>query len=194
MQLWRTEKRVAHFYPETNITESWYLDAKQRIKPTRFFDAHKRAIEYQATETVHGKQEKDWHYRYDLISEKLKNNLTLVSTSGEGCDQEQHFKLESEKGAIELVWLPAKRLVKTFSVRKKHHYETWKLKEYSQDTEKVSVFFAIRDNYYATDFADIGDDHTDPFLTRMVTLGFIEHGASGFYDDEGRALQGGHQH
>ena len=35
--------------------------------------------------------------------------------------------------------------------------------------------------YQTTDFADIGDDHTDPFLTDMVHQGFIEHGSDGVY-------------
>ncbi|MFT6897794.1 MAG: hypothetical protein ACJA13_002205 [Paraglaciecola sp.] len=46
----------------------------------------------------------------------------------------------------------------------------------------------------APDVSDIGDDHSDPFLIKMVTLGFIEHGASGFYDDKGNALEGAHHH
>ena len=42
--------------------------------------------------------------------------------------------------------------------------------------------------------ADIGDDHTDPFLTNMVNQGFIEAGASGFYDQNGNAIGEGHRH
>ena len=194
MQLWRTEKHVAHYYPTTQITESWYLDSRQRIKPTRFFDAHKRAIEYQASETVHGKQEKDWSYRYGMISEKLKNNMTKVATSGKGCEKQETYHLDNTKGSIELIWLPELQLVKSFSMKKHNTTEIWTLNQFDQNKAEIDQFFAVRNDYQTTDFADIGDDHTDPFLTRMVTLGFIEHGASGFYDDKGHALEGGHHH
>ena len=34
--LWRSGNTVAHQYPQTHITESWYLSKNQQIKPTRF--------------------------------------------------------------------------------------------------------------------------------------------------------------
>ena len=46
----------------------------------------------------------------------------------------------------------------------------------------------------STDFADVGDNEADPFLRKMIALGFVEHGASGFYSADGEALQGGHHH
>ena len=72
-------------------------------------------------------------------------------------------------------------------------HRSWTLTNADYEAD-VSNFFAKRVDYQATDYADIGDDHTDPFLTKMVTQGFIEAGASGFYDQHGRALKGEHNH
>ena len=66
----------------------------------------------------------------------------------------------------------------------------------SLDEVEIAAEFVKREQYISTDYADIGDDHTEPFLTQMVNLGFIEGGASDFYNAQGEALQGehGHQH
>ena len=46
----------------------------------------------------------------------------------------------------------------------------------------------------STDFADVGDNEAGPFLRKMIALGFVEHGASGFYQANGETLQGGAHH
>ena len=55
LNLWRQPNVVAHEYPQTRITETWEHVQQRLIKPTRYFDAHNRAIEYQPGESVHGK-------------------------------------------------------------------------------------------------------------------------------------------
>jgi hypothetical protein len=54
--------------------------------------------------------------------------------------------------------------------------------------------FALRDDYRTIDYADIGDSEDDPFVRKMIRMGFVSHGASGFYDEHGHALDGGHNH
>jgi hypothetical protein len=39
--------------------------------------------------------------------------------------------------------------------------------------------------YQTTDYADIGEDHTNKFITKMVTSVHIGGLASGIYNDEG---------
>ncbi|MDN4500832.1 hypothetical protein QX776_00305 [Alteromonadaceae bacterium BrNp21-10] len=194
LQLVRDQNTVMHRYPATQITESWYLTQHELIKPTRYFDAYQRAIEYQPAEKVHGKFESDWGYRYQLVSDKLFSQLTLLNESGEGCMQLQEFSLTTANKNIELLWLPALKLVKSFKITTPQMSQHWTLQHIDYDVQKINALRTTLDTYQATDFADIGDDHSDPFLTKMVTLGFIEHGASGFYNSEGAALEGQHQH
>lgn len=195
LHLWRQGQKVAHQYPQTDITEYWQLTPNDRIEVVRYFDHHQRAIEYQAGETVHGRGEKDWSYRYQLISQRLLGKMQRISQSGSGCDEQWQLTLDSKKGHLTLIWLPQLQLVKHFELRKNNGFtETWQLADLNLQTAQVNDFFAKRATYQSTDFADIGDDHSDPFLTNMVNLGFIEHGASGFYDDQGNALAGEHHH
>ena len=193
LHLWRNANNVAHEYPVTNITESWTLVRERFIKPTRYFDAHERAIEYQPGETIHGKKETDFSYRYQLISDKLINAMSLDKKDGKGCDTVEYYSLESPQGKFTLKWLPYLKLVAFFSVDKNGVTREWKLTnvDFNANTE---AFFSKRRDYQSTDYADIGDDHTDPFLTKMVTQGFIEAGASGFYDEHGHSIGETHSH
>ncbi|MGO4892485.1 hypothetical protein [Flavobacterium sp. W21_SRS_FM6] len=192
--LWRDGHTVAHQFPQTNITESWYLLKNQHIKPTRFFDHYKRAIEYQPGEKVHGKSEKDWLYRYQLVSQALLSQLELSSESGEGCNQEQTFSKDTPQGKIVVKWLPALNLLSYFSSTVGGQQEIWQLINKQSDSSQIQAFFAQRNAYQSTDFADIGDDHSDPFLAKMINLGFVEHGASGFYNADGQAIGAEHNH
>ncbi|WP_233267257.1 DUF4840 domain-containing protein [Paraglaciecola sp. L3A3] len=195
--LWRKKNTVAHQYPSTLVSEMWQLvpnSKKQLIKPTRFFEAHKRAIEYQPGETVHGKKETDWSYRLQLISDTFLNTMTLTNQLDKGCDSIDYLSKKDTDSEITIEWLPERKLVKSFTLVSDHHQEKWQLVKLTEQAKIIQSYFTALDKYQTTDFADIGDDHTDPFLTNMVTLGFIEPGASGFYDDKGKALSGGHHH
>lgn len=191
--LWRQGDTVAHQYPQTHITETWYLSKNQQIKPTRYFDEYQRAIEYQPGEQVHGKSERDWLYRYQLVSENLLAQMTLKQESGSGCERQQVFVHHSTNSSIELTWLPEQQLLSHFRWQKAEVSEEWQLVAQNHDEKTIKTFFNKLDQYKSTDYADIGDDHSDPFLTKMVTLGFVEHGASGFYDTQGKLLDG-HDH
>ncbi|MGY0638163.1 MAG: hypothetical protein ACW7DW_14620 [Paraglaciecola chathamensis] len=192
--LYRNGKTVAHHYPQTQITESWYLSPNQQVKPTRSFDSAKRAIEYQPGEKVHGKTETDWDYRNNLISQALLSQLDLVKETGTGCELTRHYSKTIGHTKISVQWAVEQSLLLEYSWQQDNKKEMWTLTEVNHDAKEVDRFFEQRSQYQTTDFADIGDDHSDPFLTKMVTLGFIEKGASGFYDDKGNALAGGHHH
>lgn len=70
----------------------------------------------------------------------------------------------------------------------------WILVSLESDEDKVGDRFAAWDSHATTDFADIGDNESDPFLMRMINLGFISHGASGFYDASGNMISSGAGH
>lgn len=194
----RSPNKVAHHYPATLITESWELNQVKMIKPTRYFDQYKRAIEYQPTELVHGKAEKDWSYRDQLVSNDFLEKAELVAQKNEGCELAALYQYNGAELNYRMTYLPQKRLISTFEVATADGeiIEAWTLTQATHEQTEVQAFFAQRDDYQSTDFADIGDDHTDPFLTNMVTLGFIEASSSGFYqaDDKGNVTALGHHH
>lgn len=189
--LLRNGNEVAHQYPQTGITESWQLNQANQIKSTRFFDLHERAIEYQPGEKVHGKSESDWSYRNQLISDSLLKKFTTTNTINEGCGRIETKIFSSDGLTMKITWLPELSLINSFTITEKKTdsiVESWSLKSLGLFSGQITPFFKSRYDYYATDYADIGDDHTDPFLTSMMNLGFIEHGASGFYDTNGNPM------
>lgn len=191
----RNGNEVAHQYPQTGITESWQLNQANQIKSTRFFDMHERAIEYQPGEKVHGKSESDWSYRYQLISDSLLKKFTTTKSINEGCGRIETKTFSNDGFTMKITWLPELSLINSFAITEKKTdsiVESWSLKSLDLSGEQITPFFKSRYDYYATDYADIGDDHTDPFLTKMMNLGFIEHGASGFYDTNGNPMADDH--
>ncbi|WP_232364963.1 hypothetical protein [Salinimonas marina] len=193
LSLWRMDNKVAHQYPATQITEVYTLVRNKLIKPVRYFDNHQRAIEYQPGETIHGKRETDFSYRYQLISDTFIDKMTLVGSTDKNCNQTNTYELKTATSFFKLVWRVKHQLIERFEIKQDNMHRIWTLTNADFDAD-ISTFFAKRVDYQSTDFADIGDDHTDPFLTRMVTQGFIEAGASGFYDQHGNALEGEHNH
>ncbi|WP_404402095.1 hypothetical protein LG288_03530 [Idiomarina seosinensis] len=195
MSLWRKPQHVAHQYPQTQMTEMWQFVREEMLKPTRYFDAHQRAIEYQPNDIIHGKRETNWSYRNQLIADKLLQRMNKISEQGSGCSKTETYQLQLAQQTLVIDWLPAYQLPKRFQRSdSRGNRIIWQQQRLNQDKAVITDFFAHRDVYQATDYADIGDDHTDPFLTNMVSQGFIEAGASGFYDTEGNALEAEHQH
>jgi hypothetical protein len=182
--LWRKNNVVAHQYPSTQITEMWQKINDRLIKPIRFFNAHSRAIEYQPGEVVHGKKETDWSYRNQLISDVLLKSMQKVKTYGQACVQVVQLIQKSKKGELLIEWMPQLKLIKSFQFKGQQRQENWQLVELDIQSAKSEAYFDKLYTYQTTDYADIGDDHTDQFLTKMVTLGFVEAGSSGFYDNE----------
>lgn len=194
MHLWRNGQQVAHQYPGTQITEIWERVSNGMLRLERHFDAYQRGIEYQPLEINKGKGVKDWTQKNQLISERLKDSLQLQMSSGEGCQRVEHYALNDNGSTIHLAWLPALKLVKHYRVASDMANLTWELENTVQDSLQVQQAFATRAAYQTTDYTDIGDNESDPFLLKMINLGFVEHGSSGFYNTEGHAIEGGHAH
>ncbi|MFL0802668.1 MAG: hypothetical protein K6L81_03050 [Agarilytica sp.] len=194
--LWRKANEVAHVDKEKSITEIWNVTRHGFVRPVRYFDKDKRAIEYQPTEINNGKGDKDWSLKFQLVSDGLLERMTLKEKLGTGCDRVEHYTFEDKlkKMTMSLAWLPEYKLMKSYARQYKNAEIRWTLDKIETDRALVLHEFSLRQAYKTTDYADIGDNESDPFLRRMIHLGFIEHGASGFYDAKGNTLKGGHQH
>ncbi|MCC2616199.1 hypothetical protein LJ739_08105 [Aestuariibacter halophilus] len=185
---------VLHIHPNAGLSEGFHRTATGAIQVIRHFDQHQRSIEYAPNEKVHGRQEADWSLRYQLISNDLLNHLPVNETQGQGCERQQIRQRVTDSERTTLHWQPEQQRMSALSVVRENYRERWTLKAVSTDAQAIQQAFEQRLGYQTTDYADIGDDHTDPFLLRMVNLGFIEAGASGFYNADGKALEGHHQH
>lgn len=187
--LWRTPHQVAEQGLE--LVEVWQQLSNQQIRPIRYFQTPQRGIEYQPSE-VQGQQ--DWSTKYQLVSDDFIAKMTLTDEQGDGCEKIQHYQLVQGDTTIELAWLVNQKLVSAMSIAKPQLTQTLTLGTVDFKKAQIQQQFALWDAYQTTDYADIGDNEGDPFLAKMINLGFIEHGASGFYDANGKALGGGHSH
>lgn len=187
--LWRTPHQVAKQNPQ--FIELWQQLRNQQMRPIRYFQHAQRGIEYQPSE-VQGEQ--DWSAKYQLVSNALLEKMTLKNSAGEGCELTEHYQYQQAETKIELTWLANQQLVKEMRISSPSYSRTVALTTVEHNKDAVTAQFAKWDNFQTTDYADIGDNESDPFLAKMINLGFVEHGATGFYDAQGNQLQSEHQH
>lgn len=187
--LWRTPRQVAQ--QSEQLVELWRQLSNQQIRPIRYFTQAKRGIEYQPSEV---KGRLDFSGKYQLVSDQFLAKMQLQSEQGEGCYKKQRYHLKQADTVIELVWLSNQRLVESMQVNKTNYSRIITLQSVSFNKQNVLEQFASWDKYQTTDYADIGDNESDPFLAKMINLGFVEHGATGFYDTNGKTLKSNHHH
>lgn len=191
LQLFRHGSNVAYQYKDQAISEYWHQQTNGAIALTRYFDNAQRAIEYQASEV---NKVGSWQQINEIISPKLRAQMQLIASQGQGCELEQEWHLTQGKQEIHLVWLANVKLIKQLTIQSRHDSKTWQLQTLNHSIDEVSQQFAQWQRYQSTDYADIGDNESDPFFSKMINLGFVEHAASGFYQADGQPLAGGHHH
>ena len=166
---------------------------KGRYSLLKFFDHYQRAIEYQTGEFSGSKVN-----RVQPLSKELVGQLKVVETRGEGCTLVESRSGEIGSRQYRIEWQPYRARLISAEVKTLRSARpvtiSWVLSETVDDPAEINAAFAKRFAYQATDFADIGDNESDPFLRKMINIGFVEHGSSGAYDSSGHQFSGGHQH
>lgn len=191
--LWRDEDRVAHEFQNTDITNVWERTSNGKLRLTRNFDNHKRSIEYQPGEINYNNSDSQWETINQIISDEQIENMELVKSEDIGCNIIKSYTYNDDDKKIMLEWMPAKKLLKSYINQSNGNIVKWELLNVFDDESKIKQTFTSRDNYQSTDYADIGDNESDPFLLKMMNLGHIDHGASGFYNSDGHIMSG-HEH
>ena len=192
-ELWRSYQQVAHA-GQNNITEVWQKLSNGQIRPIRYFEDYQHGIEYQPIDLTGQGSVPAWQDKYQLITQTQLSSMTLKEQHGEGCQQVQRFVLNNESIQLTVEWLPELHLVKSLQAVRAEHTEQWLLDKLIVATDQVNAQFNRWDNFQTTDYADIGDNESNPLLAKMIKQGFIEHGASGFYNADGSAIHSGHHH
>lgn len=194
--LLRAQNSVFHI-SDQEVATQWTKLPRNHMKKTSYFIDDKRAIEYEASKT---ESNQAWQYHSQLLHPLFQTQSKLIETTGEGCDKLTHYQQQTNTKTVDIWWFPAKKLVQrisiVFSDKNKLANKTvnWQLSEITYKDAIIQQQLATFSEYQATDFADIGDNESDPFFRKMIHLGFIEHSASGFYDSEGHSLSSAHQH
>lgn len=167
-ELHRNSNRVLQRDVNQGVYDIWSYKAN-RLSLNRAFKQYRHVIEYQPQEL--GYQPR-WHNIFQLVTTPDINAMTLVEQKKSGCQLEQHYVLNTKKSAYQLVWLPKLQLIKFFEITRGKQTRQWALTNYQADTEIITSLFDEYDNYQSTDYADIGDNESIPFLAAMINQGF----------------------
>ena len=194
MTLWRERGKAAHQYADAGMTEVWEQMTNGRLRMVRYFDAHQRGIEYEPKDMSGPSDTTDWSLKAQLVSDQLIASMRRVAANTQGCEPVEFLSADINHKQVQLEWLPQSKLVRKYMEISAGGIIKWELQEVISDQQQVNNFFASRAGFYTTDYADVGDNESDPFLLGMINLGFIEHGSSGFYDEHGHAIGKGHPH
>ena len=193
-ELWRRGDSVIHIRRDNGIADYW-THTPVGLKLTRYFLAEKRGIEYQPGEVETHDGERAWSVYYQLVADALLHNMDKQGESGEGCDKLVDYSRENDGNTLTVQWREAISLPRyRLESRPDGTEVSWELTSVQTDPAQIEETFASLSSFDTTDYADIGDNESDPFLLKLISLGFVEHGASGFYDADGHALDGGHSH
>lgn len=191
VELWRKEKKVAIHNTKTGITELWEPTNNQKLHLVRYFEDHRRGIEYQPGE-INGAH--DWSLKRQLVANDYIRSLSKVSQVGSGCETVEMYEKGRDVQKFSLRWMPKQQLVQSYSEVDNENIITWTLKRTEVNANLIEAKFARLASFETTDYTDIGDNESDPFLAQMINMGFIEHGSSGFYHSNGQPIESRHYH
>ena len=143
----------------------------------RVFDEAERSILYTSSGLALLDQSRPWHRVAELAD---TNALTPVGGERDDCGRQRHYTGGNDTQMID-VWAYADSgLVTALTVRPTKSEAatplmTYRLAAVEGGSEDALARVARWRGYQSTDFADIGDNESDPFLQRMIHQGFIEH-------------------
>jgi hypothetical protein len=196
VELLRQEGLVMHRYPN-GLGDIWHKVTPTQLRLDRFFDNDKRLIEYESADlSLVGKQ-KSWSSIYHMIEPSFLQQLTQTKTEGTGCDLIITYTGSVHGRDYTVKWNPNIELLVSLSMHSDTLQESWKMTSLQTEPQQIQAAFDQRFSYMNTDFADIGDNEADPFLVKMINLGYIEHAPEAVYDANGNNIakpMGDHGH
>jgi len=192
--LWRKNDTVAHqtFLPK--MTHVWSKGYNSNIRYSRYFDDYARAIDYQTIGLSGLDGDRFFDKKYMFFDRDLLSHMKKMKTLKSGCDAVDVYQWKQDMALITVKWSPAKQLILEYTHRINGKFQSVKLIHVDDDASLVSDFFEQLQQYKSTDFVDVGDNESDPFLRKMINLGYVDHSAKGFYNDQGDSLDKGHGH
>jgi len=186
----KNENTVMYRYPQNKISKSWHRAKNGSINSVHYFDEFKRAIEYSRSDLAPNMSQ-DWQGMYPMISQRFLDTMDSKIKSDE-CEMTYH-KIKVNK-SWKIVWSETLNAPIEMTLIDGDKTVRLAISEFKMDQKVVNDVFSQLNDYQSTDYADIGDNEADPFLRKMIRLGFVEHGASGFYDANGHAQKSDHVH
>ncbi|MCL1093543.1 hypothetical protein [Shewanella kaireitica] len=164
----------------------------------RYFPNERRSVSYRKGDLLSLNMHFNFEQLNHLISpasiEGLQQRPTSKTNQLDSCIT-QRYSGEQSGQKLVVSWIDKLELPHSFVVSNANGSMQYQLLELTSFSN--NEFSALISGYQDIDFADVGDNESDPFIAKMIHQGFIQHGSSGFYDSEGNKLSGGesgHKH
>ena len=132
-----------------------------------------------------------WQRHTQLITEQLLTQLTADEVVGTGCQQAVKYHGKIGDNQYQVTWLPQLQLLKYYQQSNAKQTLTIELTRLIADQATISQQFNRQHDYQLIDFADIGDNESDPFWAKMINMGYVTQSAGGFYQADGREIKQG---
>jgi|GEM_PF-1014523 len=185
IRLIKSRDRV--IYKKSPMTfEAWDRNGEY----VRYFPQQQRSITYRPSDLRSLNMSYDLDQLFHLVSPKLKSQLRQGQSIARSCYTVEQYQGKQDGQAIELEWIASLSLPYQLTLGQGPQQITYRL--ISANNINDNEFNAFTQGYNDLDFADVGDSESDPFIAKMITQGFIQHGHSGFYDSNGNQRSEGH--
>ncbi|QFU21833.1 hypothetical protein FM038_006480 [Shewanella eurypsychrophilus] len=162
----------------------------------RYFPMDKRSVSYRRSDLLSLNINYDLEQVFHLVSPKVQSQLKQTDNIQHGCMTVNSFNGEQSGQRINLQWVASLNLPYQLIIGEGEQTLRYQLIEVNPVTQ--AEFKTLTSGYKDIDFADVGDSESDPFIAKMITQGFIQHGSSGFYTSDGQQISGsghgGHSH
>jgi len=185
---YRQASKIAYEYPEQGMTEVWIKMPHNQTSLIRGFDHYKKSIEYEPIDLKMENKNSSWTQQENFLSPAQFGFKEGSKSSINGCVI-SHFERKENGKSILIDWYEPKKLLLSFEMknREKTSYK-YTLSSFEKITPEVNHLQNVL-NYDATDFADIGDNESDPFFRKMINLGFISHHEANIIDENGNRIE-----
>jgi hypothetical protein len=179
LSLYRYNNQLGHFFHNKKYGDWWQKNSKNQLMLVRYFPEFKHAIEYQADE-ISGIDNNQlyWQKKWQIITADALNKMHKLSTEGQGCQQVTLYRYKKHDKQLKLRWLAGFNLLE--GLEEYHGGQLlmrWRLNNVNTQYNHVANYVSSIENYQTTDYADIGDNESIPFLSKMINQGFSNHKA-----------------
>ena len=166
----RHGEHVIYQYPASQMADVWTHEQGNQLSLARYFDTHRRGIEYYAGD-LRSLQEHKGNHWLKLAHVVDVSSLTPHSRKGSGCNATEHYR----NSGYRVDYLTAYQMPKsmTFYINGKPTL-SYRLDNIGAH-QNFNKLLADYRRYPALDIADIGDNESDPFVRQIIKMGFIEH-------------------
>ncbi|MCG9745664.1 hypothetical protein [Shewanella sp. Isolate8] len=160
----------------------------------RYFPEQKRSISYRRSDLLALNIHTDIDKQFHLISPAALSQFDKGEQHQATCFTQQRYShtSKSQRQSLALDWIDELGLPASLTITQSGQQLNYRLTKLTPVSQQE--FNLLTSGYQDLDFADVGDSESDPFIAKMITQGFIQHGSSGFYSADGKQLEGGHDH